>query len=178
MMPTAATAGIVSDQFRTRTGGVPSVSIFDGWTTTTSPEETPFSTCAVSSFILPILPTGATGADLASSGFATALPGFGGLVVLVALVLFSYTTMLTWCFYGEKSFEYLAGRRAVLPYRFVFLLVIPVGAVGGLQEIWQLADTLNGLMAAPNLIALFALGRVVAQERTKLLSRKDDAADG
>lgn len=116
-----------------------------------------------------VLPTGATGAELASSAFATALPGFGGLVVLVALVLFSYTTMLTWCFYGEKSFEYLAGRRAVLPYRVIFLVAIPVGAVGGLQEIWQLADTLNGLMAAPNLIALFALGRVVAEERSNLL---------
>ncbi|MGF1620005.1 MAG: alanine/glycine:cation symporter family protein [Rhodomicrobiaceae bacterium] len=116
-----------------------------------------------------VLPTGATGAELASSAFATALPGFGGLVVLVALVLFSYTTMLTWCFYGEKSFEYLAGRRAVLPYRLAFLVAIPVGAVGGLQEIWQLADTLNGLMAAPNLIALFALGRIVARERDKLL---------
>jgi len=133
---------------------------------------------ALAILVTGVLPTGTTGAELASSAFATALPGVGALVVLVAVVLFSYTTMLTWCFYGEKSFEYLAGRGAVLPYRIVFLLVIPVGAVGGLQEIWQLADTLNGLMAAPNLIALFALGRVVAQERTKLLCRKDDAADG
>lgn len=116
-----------------------------------------------------VLPTGTTGAELAASAFARSLPGFGGTVVMLALVLFSYTTMLTWCFYGEKSFEYLAGGRAVLPYRLVFLGFIPIGAIGGLQEVWQLADTLNGLMAAPNLIALVALAGIVARERAKLL---------
>jgi len=118
-----------------------------------------------------VLPTGTTGAELAAAAFAQSLPGFGGLVVMLALVLFSYTTMLTWCFYGEKSFEFLAGERAVLPYRLIFLAVIPIGAIGGLQEVWQLADTLNGLMAAPNLIALVALAGVVARERGRLLAR-------
>ncbi|MGI9403827.1 MAG: alanine/glycine:cation symporter family protein [Hyphomicrobium sp.] len=118
-----------------------------------------------------VLPTGATGAELTANAFTRALPGAGSLIVVLALVLFSYSTMLTWCFYGEKSFEYLAGEKAVLPYRFVFLGFIPVGALGGLTTVWSVADTLNGLMAAPNLIALIALGGVVAKERAALLSQ-------
>lgn len=115
------------------------------------------------------LETGADGAALAANAFTEALPGAGGIIVLLALVLFSYTTLLTWSFYGEKSFEYLAGSRAILPYRLVFLVLIPVGAMGGLQHVWALADTLNGFMALPNLIALAALGGVVARERAALL---------
>jgi alanine or glycine:cation symporter, AGCS family len=122
-----------------------------------------------------VLPTGATGAELAATAFTNALPGVGGLIVLLALVLFSYTTMLTWCFYGEKSFEYLLGESAVLPYRLAFLIFIPIGATGGLVAIWEVADTLNGLMAAPNLIALIALGGVVAKERADLLSTRSSA---
>ncbi|MDP2412019.1 MAG: sodium:alanine symporter family protein [Pseudolabrys sp.] len=116
-----------------------------------------------------VLESGATGAELASRAYATALPGIGGLIVLLSLVLFSYTTMLTWGFYGEQSFRYLFGRRAVLPYRIVFLGFIYVGAVGGLAAVWDFADTLNGLMAAPNLIALIALSGVVLREKAALL---------
>ncbi len=120
-----------------------------------------------------VLPTGATGAELAAAAFSEALPAAGGIIVTLGIVLFAYTTMLTWSFYGEKSFEYLAGRRAILPYRLAFLVLIPVGAVGGLREIWALADTLNGFMALPNLIALAALGGIVAKERAALLSGRD-----
>lgn len=127
-----------------------------------------------------VLETGATGAELASRAYATALPGIGGWVVLVSLVLFSYTTMLTWGFYGEQSFRYLFGRRAVLPYRLAFLGFVFVGAIGGLATVWQFADTLNGLMAAPNLIALVALAGVVAREKKALLDdvpRRGDQTD-
>ncbi len=120
------------------------------------------------------LPSGATGAELTADAFAVGLPGVGGLVVLIALVLFSYTTMLTWCFYGEQSFQYLFGRRAVQLYRVIFLVFILVGALGGLVVVWELADTLNGLMAAPNLIALLALAGVVARERIALLAEPED----
>jgi alanine or glycine:cation symporter, AGCS family len=63
----------------------------------------------------------------------------------------------------------------VLPYRLAFLIFIPIGATGGLVAIWEVADTLNGLMAAPNLIALIALGGVVAKERADLLSTRSSA---
>jgi alanine or glycine:cation symporter, AGCS family len=109
--------------------------------------------------------SGSTSADLASEAFSTGLPGPGGILVLMGLVLFSYTTMLTWNFYGEKSWEYLFGKGIIVPYRLVFLVFLYVGSVGGLVLIWDIADTLNGLMAIPNLIALIALAGVIAKTK-------------
>lgn len=118
-----------------------------------------------------VMTSGQTGAELTSQAFSTGLPGPGGYLVLVAIVLFAYTTMLTWNFYGEKSWEYLFGRKVVLPYRLVFLLFLYVGAVGGLQLIWSVADTLNGLMAAPNLLALILLAGVLVREKREYFKR-------
>ena len=109
--------------------------------------------------------TGTTGAELASTAFSTGLPGPGGVIVLVGLILFSYTTMLTWNFYGEKSWEYIFGKGVIIPYRLLFLVFLFVGAIGGLVLIWDIADTLNGLMAAPNLIALLVLATVLAKDK-------------
>ncbi|HEX2139855.1 MAG TPA: sodium:alanine symporter family protein [Woeseiaceae bacterium] len=118
-----------------------------------------------------VMTSGQTGAELTSQAFSTGLPGPGGYLVLLAIVLFAYTTMLTWNFYGEKSWEYLFGRKVVLPYRLVFLLFLYVGAVGGLQLIWSVADTLNGLMAAPNLLALILLAGVLVREKREYFTR-------
>ncbi|MCA1797955.1 MAG: sodium:alanine symporter family protein [Xanthomonadaceae bacterium] len=109
--------------------------------------------------------TGMTGAELTSSAFSQGLPGPGGYVVLISIVFFAYTTMLTWNFYGEKSWEYLFGRGVIVPYRLVFLGFVFVGAVGGLELVWDVADTFNGLMAAPNLLALILLAGVMAREK-------------
>ncbi len=109
--------------------------------------------------------SGETGGALASEAFSRGLPGPGGTLVLLSLTLFSYTTMLTWCFYGEKSWEYIFGNKIVVPYRLLFLGFLFVGAIGGLEIVWDIADTLNGLMAAPNLIALLALSAVLAKEK-------------
>lgn len=114
--------------------------------------------------------TGATGAELASTAFTRGLPGPGGTLVLLSLILFSYTTMLTWCFYGEKSWEYLAGPGAVIPYRLIFLGFLFLGAIGVLEVVWDIADTLNGLMAAPNLIALIALAGILVKEKREYLA--------
>ena len=86
--------------------------------------------------------------------------------------------MLTWSFYGEESWKYLFGKSIVKPYRIVFVILLFVGAIGALEPIWLLADTLNGLMAAPNLIALVVLAGVVVKEKNKYLSEleKDKAA--
>jgi len=105
------------------------------------------------------------GAVLTTTAFTQGLPGPGGYVVLTAIIFFAYTTMLTWNFYGEKSWEYLFGRAVVLPYRLVFLVFVFLGSIGALQLIWDIADTLNGLMAAPNLIALVLLAGVMAREK-------------
>ncbi len=112
-----------------------------------------------------VLETGINGAALTSAAFTAGIPGPGGYVVLVAVAFFAYTTMLTWNFYGEKSWEYLFGHRVVVPYRLIFLGFLFVGAVGGLELVWDLADTFNGLMAAPNLVALILLGGVMAREK-------------
>lgn len=117
-----------------------------------------------------VLDSGDTGAALTTAAFSSGLAGPGSWVIVIALVFFSYTTMLTWNFYGEKSWEYLFGKSVVIPYRLLFLLFVYVGAVGGLELIWDVADTLNGLMAAPNLIALLLLAGVLAREKVAYFS--------
>jgi len=124
--------------------------------------------CTMTSLVIiltGVITTGTTGAELASTAFNKGLPGPGGVVVLVGLILFSYTTMLTWNFYGEKSWEYIFGKGVVVPYRLLFLAFLFVGAIGGLVLIWDIADTLNGLMAAPNLIALLVLANILAKDK-------------
>jgi AGCS family alanine or glycine:cation symporter len=115
-----------------------------------------------------------TGAVLTSEAFTQGLPGVGGYVVLIAIVFFAYTTMLTWNFYGEKSWEYLFGRKVVLPYRLLFLVFVFLGSVGALELVWNIADTFNGLMAAPNLIALLLLGGVMAREKLDYFNQLPD----
>ncbi len=120
--------------------------------------------------------SGETGGELASQAFTEGLPGAGGYLVLVGLILFSYTTLLTWSFYGEKSWEYLSKGNpwVIVIYRFLFILVIPIGAIWSLDVVWSLADTLNGLMAAPNLVALLALGGVLTKLKIDALKRGND----
>jgi AGCS family alanine or glycine:cation symporter len=121
-----------------------------------------------------VLETGANGADLTSAAFSKGLPGPGGYVIIVAIAFFAYTTMLTWNFYGEKSWEYLFGRRVVMPFRLLFLVFVFLGSVGALELVWDVADTLNGLMAAPNLIALVLLGGVMAKEKLDYFNQLRD----
>ena len=122
------------------------------------------------------LPTGATGVVLASEGFARGLPGPGGMIINISIIIFAYTTMLTWSFYGEESWRYIFGKKATYPYRVIFLIFLFVGAVGALEPIWLLADTLNGLMAAPNLIALIVLARVLTKEKDDYLTEHRESA--
>ena len=104
------------------------------------------------------------GAAMTESAFTMAFPGFGSLLLLVGLVLFAFTTILGWNYYGERCVEYLLGVKAILPYRLIFILLIACGPFLKLEEIWVLADIVNGLMAIPNLIALVALSGIVVAE--------------
>ena len=104
------------------------------------------------------------GAAMTESAFTMAFPAFGSLLLLVGLVLFAFTTILGWNYYGERCIEYLLGVKAILPYRIIFILLIACGPFLKLEEIWVLADIVNGLMAIPNLIALVALSGVVVAE--------------
>lgn len=105
--------------------------------------------------------SGQTGAPLSTAAFDVGLPGFGSFVVTFGLIVFAFTTILGWSYYGERCAEYLLGVRVIWPYRVLWILAIPVGAIGNLGMIWLLADILNGLMAIPNLIALAVLSPVV-----------------
>ena len=104
--------------------------------------------------------SGQSGAVLTTLAFDTALKG-GGYIVSVGLVLFAYSTIIGWEYYGERCLEYLAGTKPILAYRMIWIVFIVVGAVGGLEFMWSLADTLNGMMAIPNLIGVLFLSGTV-----------------
>ena len=101
--------------------------------------------------------SGKTGAPLTSYAFNQAFPGYGNYIVAICLALFAFTTILGWCVYSERCWIYLFGDKALRPFRLIFTLVVPIGAVTTLDNVWTLADILNALMAAPNLIALVLL---------------------
>jgi len=105
--------------------------------------------------------SGATGAALSAKAFSAGLPGFGEYLVSFGLALFAFTTILGWSYYGERCAEYLFGEKIIMPYRVLWILAIPLGAVTSLDFIWLLAEVLNGFMALPNLIALAVLSPVI-----------------
>ncbi len=116
---------------------------------------------ALTILITGVWQTGLEGAAMTTEAFNVGLPGPGGLIVAIGLIFFAFTTLITWSFYGEKCFEYLFGPKSVLFYRLLWLPLIIVGAVGGLRQVWAVADTLNSFMALPNLIGLLGLSGVV-----------------
>ncbi|HEY5703569.1 MAG TPA: sodium:alanine symporter family protein [Gammaproteobacteria bacterium] len=105
--------------------------------------------------------SGETGAPLSSLAFNTGLPGPGGYIVSFGLMIFAFTTILGWSYYGERCAEYLFGTGIILPYRIAWLIAVITGAVTKLNLVWTLADVMNGLMAMPNLVALLLLSPVV-----------------
>jgi AGCS family alanine or glycine:cation symporter len=122
--------------------------------------------CSITGLVIVITgawSSGETGASLSSTAFELALPGIGGYVVSLGLVLFAFTTLLGWSFYGEKCVEYLFGVRSIVPFRVLWIIAVPIGATAELDFIWLVADTLNALMALPNLLALLLLSPVVFQ---------------
>ncbi len=105
--------------------------------------------------------SGATGATLSSMAFESALPGVGNYIVVFGLITFAFTTILGWSYYGERCAAFLFGVKVILPYRILWVLAIPLGAMLNLELVWTLADVLNGLMVLPNLIALLLLSPLV-----------------
>ena len=118
-------------------------------------------------------------AVMTSHAFGHALPGVGQYFVAIALVLFAFTTILGWCVYGERCAVYLFGHKALKPFRFVFTLVVPLGALMELTFVWDLSDLFNGLMALPNLVALLLLSPVVFRMTREYFEKhgRDDMFD-
>ncbi|MGY0218470.1 alanine/glycine:cation symporter family protein [Endozoicomonadaceae bacterium StTr2] len=118
--------------------------------------------------------SGVSGAALTSAAFAQALPGLGNYIIAISLTIFAFTTILGWALYGERSVMYLFGVKAVTPYRILWILAIPAGAVLSLDFIWLVADTLNAMMAVPNLIALALLSPVVFKLAREYFAREGE----
>jgi AGCS family alanine or glycine:cation symporter len=111
--------------------------------------------------------SGLNGTPLTAEAFESILPSWGRSMVSLGLILFAYSTIISWSYYGEKGIEFILGRRSVLPYKFVYLIFLPIGAALKLDFVWGFADIANGLMALPNLIALLALSGIVAAATKK-----------
>ena len=110
----------------------------------------------------------ASATDLARGAFET-IPGIGAYLITICIILFAWTTILGWCFYGERTMEYLFGKVALIPYRIAFCIVAFIGATIPLGIVWDIADILNALMAVPNVIALVLLSSVLVKETKKYL---------
>ena len=113
-----------------------------------------------------------TGAVLTIGVFDKLLPGVGGWVVTFGIIFFAYSTILGWSYYGEKCATYLLGEKFVLPYRIIYIASVFVGCIATLDLVWLFADTFNGLMAVPNLIALLLLSGVIAKESKDFIARR------
>lgn len=129
---------------------------------------------------LAILLTGAmsahpelNGPQLSGAAFAMALP-YGDYIISIGLAVFAFTTILGWSYYGERCAVYLLGARVILPYRLLWLAMIPVGAMSDLKLIWNVADVLNALMAIPNLVALLLLSPVIFKLTKEAIESSQD----
>lgn len=131
--------------------------------------------CSITGFVIigsGMWTSGETGAALTAAAFSKVLSGeFGAYIVALGLVLFAYSTVLGWSYYGEKSIVYLFGDKVAMPYRVVFCLFVGIGAVAQLDLVWAISDVMNGLMAVPNLIGLIFLSGVVAAETRRYFAK-------
>ena len=134
------------------------------------------SITALAILVTGVWESGESGAVLSAMAFDVGLPGIGRYIVSVGLILFAYSTILGWEYYGERCLEYLAGTKPIMAYRLIWVVAVVVGAIGGLGFMWDLADTLNGLMAFPNLIGVLMLSPVVFR-LTKEFFAKEKKAD-
>ena len=113
------------------------------------------------------------GGQMTTAAFSQ-IPYIGPAILVIGIITFAYSTILGWSYYGERAAEYLIGRRAILPYKLVFLAVVVFSPVLALDLIWSIADILNALMAIPNLIAVLLLSGVIAQETRHYLKNLDE----
>ena len=107
------------------------------------------------------------GAALTEAAFSSAFPVLAKYILTGGLVLFAFTTIIGWSYYGERCAEYLFGVKCIMPYRIIYIILVGLGVFLKLDMVWVIADIVNGLMAIPNLIALIGLSGVVVAE-TKL----------
>ena len=108
------------------------------------------------------------GAALTKAAFDK-IPYVGSIVLSVGIVTFAFSTILGWSYYGEKAVEYLGGKKVIIYYRLMWIVATFAGAILNLSLVWDIADSMNALMAIPNLIALLLLSKVLVRETNKFL---------
>jgi AGCS family alanine or glycine:cation symporter len=122
---------------------------------------------------------GETGAALTGKAFEAGLPGvWGDILVTTGLVLFAFSTLIGWSYYGETGIVFLLGSRAAVPYRLAWLVFIYLGAVGSLHLVWDIADTLNGLMAIPNLASVLLSIPLLRRLQREFFDRSKGSVSG
>jgi alanine or glycine:cation symporter, AGCS family len=107
--------------------------------------------------------SGLTSTAAVASGFNSVMPLVGGWIVAFCTFLFGYTTLIGWAYYGEQFFEYILGRSVTVPYRWIYCLLIPFGAVSRVEVVWAWGDLMNVLQVFPNLIGVIGLSGLVAK---------------
>lgn len=115
------------------------------------------------------------GGQLTSLAFGQ-IPVIGPIILTLGILTFAYSTVLGWAYYGERCMEYFAGKKALIPYRVLYVLIAAIAPIVALDFVWLVADTLNALMAIPNLIAVLLLSNVMVKD-TKKYIRNLDAKD-
>ena len=115
----------------------------------------------------------ADGGKLTTLAFAQ-IPVLGPIILVVGIITFAWSTILGWSYYGERCAQYLWGKKAILPYKVLFVAVVVVGPVLALDLMWTIANILNAFMAIPNLIAVLLLSGVIAKETKHYLSNLDE----
>ena len=119
---------------------------------------------------------GLTATKLTAAAFDSVIP-FGGYIIALSSFLFGYSTLLGWCYYGEKCLEYIFGVRIIHPYRIAFIILLFIGAnIQGphLNIVWYIGDMANAFMAFPNLVCLIILGGLVGKATTKYFYKKNE----
>ncbi|HIS31922.1 MAG TPA: sodium:alanine symporter family protein [Candidatus Limivivens intestinipullorum] len=101
------------------------------------------------------------------------IPVIGPVILVVGMISFAYSTVLGWSYYGERCIEYFAGKKGLIPYRVLYIAVAVIAPVVSLDLVWTAADTLNALMAIPNLVAVLLLSGVVVKETKKYINDLD-----
>lgn len=117
--------------------------------------------------------SGLTSSAAVAEAFNSSMPGIGGYVVAFCVFLFGYTTLIGWAYYGEQFFEYILGRNVTRPYRWIFCLLIPFGAVSRVEVVWAWGDLMNALQVFPNLIGVVGLSGLVAAAARQPLRSED-----
>ena len=116
------------------------------------------------------------GGELTTLAFGQ-IPWFGPFILVVGIITFAYSTILGWAYYGERCVEYFAGKKGLIPYRALYVIVALVAPVLALDLVWKVADILNALMAIPNLVAVLLLSPVIVRETKKYVNDLDAVDD-